>query len=138
MDIGVIVGPLLAVVIFSLFGLSYNRLRRWLGKDIFIKPIYLRSYDTPPQLLKFSISNDSGHTIEINNIMLFEVNGKDVEVHEIIKPFELEDKNYGDVRIKFDGELRDGKNDVRISLAVEGLKGRRGLNKRFSVYLNKD
>lgn len=44
----------------------------------------------------------------------------------------------GVVMITFEGEVRDGKNDVRISLAVEGLKGRRGLNKRFSVYLNKD
>lgn len=116
----------------------YNLLRRWLGNDIFVKPIYLRSYDTPPQLLNFSISNDSGHKVKINNIMLYDVNGKEAKAPEIIKPFELEDKNYEDVRIKFEGELRDGKNDVRVLLAVEDFKGRRVLKKRFSVSLNQD
>lgn len=136
MDIEIIVGPLLALFIFSLFGLSYNRLRRWLGKDISVKPIYLRS-SGDHQLLQLKISNVSGCEVTVNNISLLEVNGKGVREIGNTRPFKIEDKKHAFKTITFEGEVRE-KNDINVILAVESFKGRRVLKKRFSVYLNKD
>lgn len=138
MDIEVIVVPLLVVLILSLLGLSRNRLQRRLGRDISVKPIYLRSHNLSEGLLKLEISNDSGHEVKINFIGLSEVNGKEALQIGVPNPFEIEDRGYESQIIKFRGELQDGKNNCRVTLALQDFKGRRGMEKRFSVALNRD
>lgn len=105
MDIGVVVLLVtLSAGVVSLSKLLLNPLRRRLGRDISVKPIYLRSYDNFPEgLLKLKISNDSGHKVTINCISLVEVNGKEVVQVGIPKPFEIENKNgeNGDIEWKF-------------------------------------
>lgn len=136
MDIEIIVGPLLALFIFGLLGLSLNRLRRRLGRDISVKPIYLRS-SGDHQLLQLKISNDSGCEVTVNNISLLEVNSKGVREIGNIRPFRIEDKKHMFKTIRFEGELGQ-KSDIEVILAVENFKGRRRLNKRFSVHLDQD
>lgn len=146
MDIEIIVVPLLALIIFGLLGLSLNRLRRWLGKDISVKPIYLRSYGNLSEgELNLNISNNSGHGITINAIIVGELNGKGVREigKKVVKsgkpeasrePFELGNKNYISLIINLEGELQEGKNNGQIILAVEDFRGRRRLVKKFSVF----
>ena len=155
MDIEIIVGPLLALFIYGLLRLSKNRLRRWLGKDISVKPIYLRSYGNLSEgELNLNMSNNSGHEITINAIIVGKLNGKGVRAigKRVVKsgkpeasrePFKLGNKNYISLIINFEiinfeGELQEGKNNGQIILKVEDFRGRRRLVKKFSVFLNRD
>jgi hypothetical protein len=113
-----------------------DRLWKWLGRDIFVKAIYLRTSDKFG-LLNLKISNDSGHPLTINAFALSEVNGEKAYAPKIISPFELEDKKYKLEIIEFEGKLHEGKNTGRVIVAVEDFKGRRTFVKKFSVFLNK-
>lgn len=121
---------------------SLGLLKKWRDRRVFIVPIFLRDrVNLPGGQLKLKISNNLGHSAIINFILLIEMNGKEVREIERMgpkEPFRIENKEFKDEIIIFEGELREGKNSGIIKAGVEDFRGRYVLEKKFSVFLNQD
>lgn len=117
-------------------------LKKWKERRVFIAPIYLRSrIGLSGGQLKLKISNNLGHKATINCISLLEINGKkirEVETKGPKEPFKIENKDFENKLIIFEGGLQKGKNNGIISVAVEDFRGRHRLKKKFSISLDQD
>jgi len=126
------------ISVVSVLGL----LKRWGERRIFIVPIFLRSRaNLPGGQLMLKISNNLGHKAIVNCISLLELNGRRVREIKTMgpkEPFKIENKDFENRLIIFEGELRKGKNNGIIRAAVEDFRGRYRFDKKFSISLDQD